>query len=231
MTNHNTKKTQKTAPDSVTILSKIWRHFLSGVLVTAPLALTAYIVWLTITTIDDKVKSLLPAKYYFEKYIPFDIPGFGIIIAFVVFTLIGTFAAGFLGRLFVKTGEKFVNRMPVVRGLYSAVKQIFEAVFKRDKNSFREVVLIEYPRKGLWSIGFVTGVTQGEVQQGTKQEVVNVFVPTTPNPTSGYLLFVPRSDLTLMSMSVEEGIKMVVSAGIITPNHLDKNSPKNPEVT
>ncbi len=230
MTDRNTNETQKNGADSVTVISKIWRHFLSGVLVTAPLALTAYIVWQTITTIDEKVKSLIPAKYYFEKYIPFDLPGFGIIIAFVVFTLIGTFATGFLGRLFVKTGERFVNRMPVVRGLYSAVKQIFEAVFKRDKNSFREVVLIEYPRKALWSLGFVTGVTQGEVQQGTKEEVVNVFVPTTPNPTSGYLLFVPRSDLKPMSMTVEEGIKMVVSAGIITPAALDKNSPENPKV-
>ncbi len=231
MADHKEKDTKHSGTDPVTVLSKIWRHFLSGVLVTAPLALTVYIVWLTITTIDDKVKDLLPAKYYFEKYIPFDIPGFGIIIAFVVFTLIGMFAAGFLGRLFVKTGERFVNRMPVVRGLYSAVKQIFEAVFKRDKNSFREVVLIEYPRKGLWSLGFVTGVTKGEVQQGTEDEVVNVFVPTTPNPTSGYLLFVPRSDLKLMSMTVEEGIKMVVSAGIITPNHLDKTSPENSKVT
>lgn len=226
MTKHHTKKTQKVASAPITIFSKIWRHFLSGVLVTAPLALTAYIVWLTITTIDDKVKGLLPAKYYFEKHIPFDIPGFGIIIAFIVFTLIGMFAAGFLGRLFVKSGEKIVSRMPVVRGLYSAVKQIFEAVFKRDKNSFREVVLIEYPRKGLWSLGFVTGVTKGEVQQGTQNEVVNVFVPTTPNPTSGYLLFVPRRDLKSMDMTVEEGIKMVVSAGIITPDHLGKKTSK-----
>ena len=231
MAGRRIKDTKHSGTDPVTVLSKIWRHFLSGVLVTAPLALTVYIVWVTITTIDDKVKDLLPAKYYFEKYIPFDIPGFGIIIAFVVFTLIGMFAAGFLGRLFVKTGERFVNRMPVVRGLYSAVKQIFEAVFKRDKNSFREVVLIEYPRKGLWSLGFVTGVTKGEVQQGTEEEVVNVFVPTTPNPTSGYLLFVPRSDLKLMSMTVEEGIKMVVSAGIITPNHLDETSLENSKVT
>ena len=218
MTDHDREGSKKNESASVTVFSKIWRHFLSGVLVTAPLSLTVYIVWATITAIDNQVKSLLPAKYYFEKYIPFDIPGFGIIIAFIVFTLIGTFAAGFLGRLFVKTGENFVNRMPVVRSLYSAVKQIFEAVFTRDKNSFREVVLIEYPRKGVWSLGFVTGVTKGEVQQGTNGEVLNVFVPTTPNPTSGYLLFVPRSDVKIMGMSVEEGIKMVVSAGIITPN-------------
>lgn len=221
------KENKKSGIDSPTFLSKIWRHFLSGILVTAPLALTAYIVWATITTIDDQVKNLIPAKYYLEKYLPFDVPGFGIIIAFIVFTLIGTFAAGFLGRLFVKTGENFVNRMPIVRGLYSAVKQIFEAVFKRDKNSFREVVLIEYPRKGIWSLGFVTGITKGEVQKGTKDEVLNVFVPTTPNPTSGFLLFVPRNDVKVMDMSVEEGIKMVVSAGIITPNSAEGPSEKS----
>ncbi len=229
MTDPKKGSQKKTSLESPTFFLKVWRHFLSGVLVTAPLALTAYIVWIVITTIDDKVKSLIPAKYYFEKYIPFDVPGFGIIIAFVVFTLIGTFAAGFLGRLFVKAGERLVNGMPIVRGLYSAVKQIFEAVFKRDKNSFREVVLIEYPRKGLWSLGFVTGLTQGEVQKNTKDEVLNVFVPTTPNPTSGYLLFIPRSDIKILSMSVEEGIKMVVSAGIITPKHLNETSVKPPK--
>ncbi len=220
------KKPQKDQipPESPSFLSKIWRHFLSGILVTAPVALTFYIVWATITTIDENVKALLPAKYYLEQYIPINVPGFGIIIAFVVFTLIGTFVAGVFGRLIVKTGENVVNRMPIVRSLYSAVKQIFEAVFKRDKNSFREVVLVEYPRRGIWSLGFVTGVTRGEVQKDTQDEVVNVFIPTTPNPTSGYLLFIPRSDLQSLNMSVEEGIKMVVSAGIITPTYNEKEA-------
>lgn len=225
MSTQKSFKQDQPSSESPTIFSKIWRYFLSGVLVTAPIALTFYIVWSTITAIDESVKGLIPAKYYLEQYIPVDIPGFGIVIAFIVFTLIGTFVAGFFGRLMVRAGESFVNRMPVVRSLYSAVKQIFEAVFKRDKNSFREVVLVEYPRRGIWSLGFVTGVTKGEVQKGTENEVVNVFIPTTPNPTSGYLLFIPRSDLQPLSMSVEEGIKMVVSAGIITPTY-GKKRPK-----
>ena len=220
MSKKKTDLKEKLPVESSSFFSKIWRHFLSGILVTAPIALTVYIVWITITTIDENVKSLVPAKYYLAKYLPFDVPGFGIIIAFVVFTIIGAFAAGFFGRFMVKAGEKIVNRMPVVRNLYSATQQIFEAVFKRDKNSFREVVLVEYPRRGIWSLGFVSGVTKGEVQKDTKDEVVNVFIPTTPNPTSGYLLFIPRSDLRVMDMSVEEGIKMVVSAGIITPPHV-----------
>ncbi len=212
------KKIDSAAKDEkIPFYLKIWKYFLSGILVTAPIALTLYIAWAVITAIDDKVKNLIPAKYYLEKIIPFEIPGFGIVIAFLIFTLIGTFAAGFMGRLVVKFGEKLMERMPLIRGLHSTVKQIFQAVFERDKNSFREVVLLEYPRKGIWSLGFVTGVTKGHVQKETKEEVLNIFVPTTPNPTSGFLLFVPRSDIKTMDMSVEEGIKMVVSAGIITP--------------
>lgn len=198
---------------------RVWKRFLSGILVTAPIALTLYITWVVITAIDEKVKAIIPAQYYLEKYLPYEVPGFGIVIAFIIFSLIGTFAAGVLGRLLVKTGESVVNRMPVVRGLYAAMKQIFHAVFERDKNSFREVVLLEYPRKGTWSLGFVTGVTKGQVQADTSGDMLNVFVPTTPNPTSGFLLFVPRSDLRTMDMTVEQGIKMVVSAGIITPPH------------
>ena len=204
-------------PQKKSLLARIWRYFLSGVLITAPTALTIYITWFLITTIDKKVKSILPAQYYLEKYIAYDIPGFGIIIAFLIFTVIGTLTAGVLGRILVRWGESLMNRTPFVRGLYSAVKQIFQAVFEREKNSFREVVLLEYPRKGIWCLGFVTGTTKGQVQTDLNEDVVNVFLPTTPNPTSGFLLFVPRKDLITMDMSVEQGIKMVVSAGIITP--------------
>lgn len=196
---------------------RLWRYFLSGVLITAPTALTLYITWFLITTIDQQVKSLIPTKYYLEKYLSFDIPGFGIIIAFFSFVIIGMLTAGVFGRLLVRVGESLMNRMPFVRGLYNAMKQIFQAVFERDKNSFREVVLLQYPRPGIWCLGFVTGVTKGQVQEETDENMINVFLPTTPNPTSGFLLFVPRRDLITMTMSVEEGIKMVVSAGILTP--------------
>lgn len=203
---------------------RIWRYFLSGILVAAPIGLTVYIVWIVVTTIDTKAKEILPATYFLGRYLPGDIsgmgiPGIGIITAFLFFTLIGFITAGFFGRFLVRVGENLLARMPFVRGIYSAVKQIVEAVFKRDKNSFREVVLLEYPRKGIWSIGFVTGVTKGEVQNVTTDQVVNVFIPTTPNPTSGFLLFVPRLELTTLTMTIEEGLKMVVSGGIITPTY------------
>jgi uncharacterized membrane protein len=207
-----------TPQESSSFFSKLWRHFLSGILVTAPLALTVYLVWNTIKAIDDMMINLIPSSYLLGISFPYRLPGFGIIIAFVVFTLIGTVAAGFFGRLMVRTGENIVNRMPIVRSIYSAVKQIFEAVFLRDRNSFREVILLEYPRKGIWTLGFVTGETMGAIHEVSGDEVLNVFIPTTPNPTSGFLLFVPRKDVKSLDMTVEEGIKLVVSAGIITPD-------------
>jgi uncharacterized membrane protein len=216
---------KKDLKPQTSFLTTLWRNFLSGILITAPIGVTVYIVWWLVTTLDGVVKTILPARYYIEKVLPLSIPGFGIIIAFVILTMIGALAAGVLGRLFVNAGENLVNRMPLVRNLYGAVKQVFEAIFLREKTSFRDVVLLEYPRQGTWSIGFVTGLTKGEIQTATKDDVLNVFVPTTPNPTSGFLLFVPRQELKFLSMTVEEGIKMVMSAGIITPVFKQPASP------
>ena len=192
-------------------------YFFAGVLVTAPIAITFYLAWLIINWIDSKVTPLIPAAYNPETYLPFGIPGLGLIISFVLLTLIGAMAAGAIGRFGVKMTERLLARMPVIRSVYSATKQIFETVLRQQSNAFRQVVLFEYPRRGSWAIGFITGKTLGEVQNVTSDEVVNVFLPTTPNPTSGYLLFVPRKELIVLSMTVEEGIKMVVSGGIVTP--------------
>lgn len=213
---HEPKLTLLTSEEKPSIWLRIWRYFISGVLVSAPLGVTLYIVWAVVTTIDEKVKYLLPGKAYISQYLPFEFPGVGLIIGFIIFTIIGASTAGFIGRYFLRLGDSLLHRTPLVRGLYSAIKQIIEAVFKRDKTSFREVVLLEYPRKGAWALGFVTGVTKGEVQAAIQTELVNVFVPTTPNPTSGFLLFIPREHLISLKMSVEDGIKMVVSLGIIS---------------
>ena len=132
-------------------------------------------------------------------------------------TLIGALTAGFLGRWVIHTGERVLNRMPVIRSIYSAVKQIFETVLAQQSNAFREAVLVEYPRRGIWAIGFITGTTKGEVQNLTEETTVNIFLPTTPNPTSGFLLFIPREDVIPLDMSVEEAVKMVISGGIVTP--------------
>jgi len=192
-------------------------YFFAGVLVTAPLGITFYIAWLFIKWVDTQVTALLPPLYNPETYLPFSLPGIGLIIVCAALTLIGAVTAGMLGRFWFRTSERILARMPVIRSVYSAIKQIFETVLSHQSDAFREVVLFEYPRRGSWAMGFITGQTEGEVQDLTEDEVVNVFLPTTPNPTSGYLLFLPRRELVVLSMSVEEGIKMVVSGGIVTP--------------
>ncbi len=195
----------------------IRRHFLAGVLVTAPVAITTYIVWLIVTWVDGRITPLIPSQYNPGTYTPFPIPGLGLLIVFIVLTLIGALTTGLLGRFLLRLSERVIGRMPFVRSVYGATKQIFETVLAQQSNAFREVVLVEYPRRGIWAVGFITGVTEGQVQEDTVDDVVNVFLPTTPNPTSGFLLFVPRKDLVVLHMSVEEGIKMVVSGGIVTP--------------
>jgi uncharacterized membrane protein len=192
-------------------------YFLAGILVTAPVGITAYLAWLIIGFIDHSITPLLPVKYNPETYLPFSLPGLGVLILVIGLTFIGALTAGLLGRWLLHTGERVLDKMPVIRSIYSATKQIFQTVFAQQSNAFREAVLVEYPRPGLWAIAFITGATSGEVQNLTEQETVNIFLPTTPNPTSGFLLFVPKEDVITLDMSVEEAIKMVISGGIVTP--------------
>ena len=194
--------------------ARLRAYFFAGILVTAPISITFYISWQFINAVDTWVAPLLPSSVNPRNW---GVPGFGLVLAAVALTLIGALTAGFAGRFFLRLSESILAHMPVVRSIYSAVKQIFETVLAQKANAFREVVLIEYPRKGIWTMGFITGATSGEVGDHFDAEMVNVFVPTTPNPTSGFLLFLPRRDIHLLEMSVEDGIKMVVSTGIITP--------------
>ena len=202
---------------------RLRNYFLTGLVVAAPLGITLWILLGVIELIDDSVVPLLPPAYnpqtYIEKYlgIGVHIPGIGLVVVLVGLTTIGLLTANFVGRMVVRTGENILGRMPVVRSIYGALKQIFQTILENSSRSFREVVLVEYPRRGIWAIGFITSATEGEVQTTIADEVVNVFLPTTPNPTSGFLLFVPRRHLVVLDMTVEEGIKMVVSAGIVTP--------------
>ena len=192
-------------------------NFLAGILVTAPVAITLYAVWFVVAWFDREVIPLVPDVYNPANYLPFPVPGLGMLIAFIALYLIGALTAGLFGRYMMSLGERVVARVPVVRGLYGATKQIFETVLAKQSGAFREVALLEYPRKGIWTVGFITGKPPAEIAGQTGDDVVNVFVPTTPNPSSGFLLFVPRSDLVVLDMTAEEGIKMVVSGGIVTP--------------
>lgn len=211
----------------MSLASRLRGYLIAGVLVTAPITITA---WLTITIInfiDKSVKNLLvPIEKYVGDIAWFSVPGLGIVLAIVFLLLIGMFATNILGRFFVRMGESILDHLPVVRSLYGATKQIFETVFANQSEAFREVVLVEYPRKDMWVIGFLTGRSKGEVQEKTYDDTVNIFVPTTPNPTSGFLLFVPEKDVMHLDMTVEEGIKLVVSAGIVTPEKLQKMQKK-----
>ena len=196
------------------LLGRLRGWFLTGLLVTAPVLLTVYITWAAIKLIDGQVNKLIPELTTRSLG---DIPGAGLVVGAVLITLIGAVAAGFMGRWIIKLGEAILNRMPVVRSIYGATKQILETVISTQSDAFREVVLVEYPRRGLWVIGFVTGATKGEVSRLLSGSNVNVFIPTTPNPTSGFLLFCPVKDIIYLDMSVEEAVKLVVSGGIVSP--------------
>lgn len=201
----------------MTLSARLRAYFFAGILVTAPIGITLYLAWLIIDFIDGRVTPLIPARYNPETYLPFSLPGLGLLVAAVVLTVIGAFTAGLVGRWIVRLFDQMMQRMPVVRNVHSALKQILETVLAQQSKAFRQVVMIEYPRKGIWAIGFLTGDTVGEVQNLTEDDVVNVFLPTTPNPTSGFLLFVPERDVIYLDMSVEDAAKLVISAGLVYP--------------
>lgn len=194
--------------------ARIRNYLLTGILVTAPISITVWISWQILQFFEATARHLVPAAYYPD----IAIPGLGLLVVFLGLILIGAMTAGLMGRIFLKASERILNGMPVVRSLYGAIKQILETVLAQRATAFRKVVLVEYPRKGIWAVGFVSGSTQGEVKRELDRGTVNVFLPTTPNPTSGFLLFVPEPDVIELSMSIEEGIKLVVSGGIVAPD-------------
>jgi uncharacterized membrane protein len=197
--------------------ARLRAYFLAGIVITAPISITFYLTWLFIRFVDSRVTPLIPAKFNPETYLPFALPGLGLVVIVVALTLIGMVTAGFFGRLIMRFYEGLLARMPVLSSIYNAIKQIIETVMAQQSGAFRQAVLVEYPRRGIWAVGFLTGTTRGEVQQRTEEELINVFLPTTPNPTSGFLLFVPRKDIVALEMTVEEALKMVISGGIVTP--------------
>ena len=203
---------------NISILAKFRRFFLTGLLVTAPIIITIYVTWLVITFIDVKVASLLPEYLDFRKALPFQIPGLGLLIVIFVITLIGAITPGLIGRNLLKLGEMILFKTPVIRTVYSSIKQIMETVMSTNSKSFKEVVLVEYPRQDIWVIAFVTSSVKGEIDDKIrKSDLVSIFVPTTPNPTSGFLLFVAKKDLIYLNMPVEQAVKLVISGGIVSP--------------
>jgi uncharacterized membrane protein len=199
------------------LMARLRAYFFAGILVSAPISITVYLAWQLVSFVDARVTALLPTRFNPESYLPFAIPGLGVVVVIIALVLIGAATAGYFGRLLTGFFDAALARMPIVRTVYGALKQIIETVLAQKSNAFREAVLIEYPRRGIWTIGFLTGITEGEVRNVTGEEFINVFVPTTPNPTSGFLLFVPRADIIKLEMPVEDALKMIVSGGIVTP--------------
>lgn len=202
---------------------RLRNYFLTGLIIVAPLAITAYLTWTFIGWVDGWVKPYIPAVYNPETYLPFAVPGFGLLTALFLITMIGFLTANLVGRSIIAFGESMLDRMPLVRSLYKGLKQIFQTVLAEQSSSFKQAGLIQYPRIGLWSIVFIATDTRGEVDDRLPaEESISVFLPTTPNPTSGFLLFVPRKDVIILDMSVEEAAKMVISAGLVSPDYPKK---------
>lgn len=203
--------------------ARIRNAFLTGLLIVGPVTITLYIMWWAINWIDAWIKPLLPTHYNPDTYLPFPLPGLGLVAAVVGLTIIGALAANLLGRSLVSSGELMMSRTPIVRNVYGAIKQIFESVISTTgpAQSFQKVGLVEFPSKGIWSLVFVTGETVGEiadVKPGGATDLVTVFMPTGIVPPAGFICFIPRKDVTFLSMKVEEAAKIILSGGIVMPD-------------
>lgn len=201
--------------------AKIRAYLFTGILVTAPVAITFYMAYKFILWVDRMVGQLIPPKIneYINDILPFTVPGLGLVILILALILVGMFAAGFLGKFFMNLGEWIVYKLPLISSVYSLLKQVFETFFSNKSQAFSRVVLLEYPRKGIWILGLVGSETKGEVQEKLQTPMINVFIPTTPNPTSGFLIFVPVEDTIELDMTVEEGIKFIISGGLVEPGN------------
>lgn len=193
------------------------KYLIAGLLVWMPLGIT-FLVIRAIVGFLDKTLLLLPEASQPDNLLGFHIPGLGVVLAVILVLATGMIVANLLGRRLVNAWESLLSRIPLVRTLYAGIKQILEAVLAADAKSFRRVLLVEYPRKGVWSLAFMTSDQLGEVQEKTKQRVISIFIPTTPNPTSGFVLMVPEEEVITLDMSVEEGLKMIISMGVVVPN-------------
>jgi len=200
-----------------TLVMRLRNYFLTGLLVTAPPALTIYLAVLFVNFIDSKVRHLIPEEYNPEQYLPFAIPGLGVVVVIIFLMLLGAFTTGYLGRLLVRFWEHMWEKIPFVSGIYSTFKQLFETVFSQKSNAFRQVVLVEFPRKDVWTVAFVTSDVPYVLSKALHDDdLISVYVPTTPNPTSGYWSLYHKKDVIPLNVSVEDGLKMVISLGIVS---------------
>ncbi len=196
-------------------MRRLRTFFITGLIVLAPVAVTLWITWWLVSFLDGLLAGL--ASSLTMPLLGRTVPGLGVALTLVIILLAGMIATNFIGRRLIGLGEQLLSRVPFVNAVYNTVKQIVDAVAASNQDAFKRVVLVEYPRRGMWALAFVTGSARGEVQAVTQSEVISVLLPTTPNPTSGFLLMVPKDDVIPLAMSVEDGMKLVISGGVVIP--------------
>jgi len=200
--------------------ARIRNYFLTGLVVAGPVLVTAYLTWSFITWVDSLVRPFIPPMYRPETYLPWPIPGTGLLIGVVFLTLLGFLTANLVGRTLVELGESLLNRMPIVRPVYKTMKQIFETLFSKTGSSFRKVALVEFPAPGMWSLVFLSQPPSGDVQEKLPEgEHVSAFMPCTPNPTTGFFFYVLRKDLIELDITVENAMTLLISAGMVQPDN------------
>jgi len=200
------------------LMSRIRTYFLTGLVVAGPVAVTLWLIWWFVTWVDGLVRPFIPKMYRPETYLPIQIPGLGLIIAFVALTLLGFLTANLIGRKLVDLGEGLLSRMPIVRPIYRTAKQIFQTLFSKSESSFRKVGLVEFPSPGMWSLVFLTQSPTSEISSHLPAiEHVSAFMPCTPNPTTGFFFYVPRRDVIDLDITVEQAMTLLMSAGIVQP--------------
>lgn len=201
------------------LAGRLRTYFLTGLVVAGPVLITIYITWSFVTWVDDLVRPLVPLAYRPETYLPFKIPGSGLIVAVIGLTLLGFLAANLVGRTVVELGEMVLNRMPIVRAIYRSLKQVFETLFSGNGSSFRRVGLVEFPAPGMWSIVLISQPPGEDVSSRLpgKEEHISVFLPCAPNPTTGFFFYVPKSGVIEVDMSAEEAATLIMSAGVVQP--------------
>lgn len=193
------------------MVNKIKKYLVTGIIALLPAAASIYMLFIIIQFMDNIFAGIL------STLLGKRIPGLGLIFTLAIILVAGFLASNYIGRAILRIGEFIICKIPILNNIYKTVKQIIDAFYSGDNKSFKEVIMIEYPRKGIYALGFLTGISKGEVQEKTCEDVINVFLPTTPNPTSGFLLFVPKKDVVFLDMSVEDGLKLIISGGVVVP--------------
>jgi uncharacterized membrane protein len=209
-----------TPPHHTSFMARLRYYFLTGLVVAGPLAITLYLAWSFVNWVDDLVRPLIPMAYRPETYLPIKIPGFGLVIGVVALTLLGFLTANLVGRSLVELGEMLLGRMPIIRPIYKALKQVFETLFSKEGSTFRHVGLVEFPAPGMWSLVFLSQPAGADIASRLPgaEEHISVFLPCTPNPTTGFFFYIPRREIIDLDISAEAAATLLISAGMIQPN-------------